>query len=195
MLLIFNESNDFKFANQCRYIRVLYICYVNKIKHHCILCGLSSIFPTCIWRNEIARLSTRNATGDADIIFKKVNTSDVMGKTLRSNNFGNCWILESSDPRIESAPNQEVKNPSEYQIWQTQFLLVLNTYNETRKHYMENGPYELACKPVMTTRARRRPCAGKAGFAKRSWWCLGIILSSRCCQFSMISKILEEIYI
>ena len=33
-----------------------------------------------------------------------------------------------------------------------------------------------------------RPCAGKAGVAKRSWWCLGIIPSNRCCQFSMISQ-------
>ena len=31
-----------------------------------------------------------------------------------------------------------------------------------------------------------RPCAGKAGVAKRSWWCLGIIPSNRCCQFSTI---------
>ena len=38
-----------------------------------------------------------------------------------------------------------------------------------------------------------RPCAGKAGVAKRSWWCLGIIPSNRCCQFSMINQILEEI--
>ena len=34
-----------------------------------------------------------------------------------------------------------------------------------------------------------RPCAGKAGVAKRSWWCLGIIPSNKCCQFSMISRI------
>ena len=40
-----------------------------------------------------------------------------------------------------------------------------------------------------------RPCAGKAGVAKRSWWCLGIIPSNRCCQFSMINKILEEIHL
>ena len=40
-----------------------------------------------------------------------------------------------------------------------------------------------------------RPCAGKAGVAKRSWWCLGIIPSNRCCQFSMISQILEEIHL
>ena len=40
-----------------------------------------------------------------------------------------------------------------------------------------------------------RPCAGKAGVAKRSWWCLGIIPSTRCCQFSMISEILEEIHL
>ena len=39
-----------------------------------------------------------------------------------------------------------------------------------------------------------RPCAGKAGVAKRSWWCLGIIPSNWCCQFSMISQILEEIH-
>ena len=37
-----------------------------------------------------------------------------------------------------------------------------------------------------------RPCAGKAGVAKRSWWCLGIIPSNRCCQFSMISKIFSR---
>ena len=30
-----------------------------------------------------------------------------------------------------------------------------------------------------------RPCAGKVGVAKRSWRCLGIIPSNRCCQFSM----------
>ena len=40
-----------------------------------------------------------------------------------------------------------------------------------------------------------RPCAGKAGVAKRSWWCLGIIPSNICCQFSMISQILEEIHL
>ena len=40
-----------------------------------------------------------------------------------------------------------------------------------------------------------RPCAGKAGVAKRSWWCLGIIPSNRCCQFSTISQILEEIHL
>ena len=34
-----------------------------------------------------------------------------------------------------------------------------------------------------------RPWAGKAGVAKRSWWCLGIIPSCRCCQFSMVSQI------
>ena len=39
-----------------------------------------------------------------------------------------------------------------------------------------------------------RPCFGKAGVTKRSWWCLGIIPPSRCCQCSMISKILEEIH-
>ena len=33
-----------------------------------------------------------------------------------------------------------------------------------------------------------RPCAGKAGVAKRSWWCLGIIPSNICCQFSMITE-------
>ena len=33
-----------------------------------------------------------------------------------------------------------------------------------------------------------RPCAGKAGVAKRSWWCFSIIPSNRCCQFSMISQ-------
>ena len=38
-----------------------------------------------------------------------------------------------------------------------------------------------------------RPSAGKAGVAKRSWWCLGIIPSNRCCQFSM-SQILKEIH-
>ena len=40
-----------------------------------------------------------------------------------------------------------------------------------------------------------RPCVGKAGAAKRSWWCFDIIPSSRCCQFSMISQILEEIHL
>ena len=40
-----------------------------------------------------------------------------------------------------------------------------------------------------------RPCAGKAGVAKRSWWSLGIIPSNICCQFSMISRILEEIHL
>ena len=35
----------------------------------------------------------------------------------------------------------------------------------------------------------------KTGFAKRSWWCLGIIPSNRCCQFSMICQILEEIHL
>ena len=38
-----------------------------------------------------------------------------------------------------------------------------------------------------------RPCTEKAWVAKGSWWCLGIIPSNRCCQFSMISQILEEI--
>ena len=42
---------------------------------------------------------------------------------------------------------------------------------------------------------RAKACAGKAGVAKRSWWCLGIIPSNRCCQFSMISQILEEIHL
>ena len=40
-----------------------------------------------------------------------------------------------------------------------------------------------------------RPCAGKAGVAKRSWWWLGIIPSNRCCQFSMINQILKEIHL
>ena len=40
-----------------------------------------------------------------------------------------------------------------------------------------------------------RPCAGKALVAKRSWWCVCIIPSDRCCQFSMISQILEEIHL
>ena len=40
-----------------------------------------------------------------------------------------------------------------------------------------------------------RPCAGKAGVPKRSWWCLGIIPSNRCCQFSIKSQILEEIHL
>ena len=40
-----------------------------------------------------------------------------------------------------------------------------------------------------------RPCDRKAWVAKRSWWCLGIISSNRCCQFGMISKILEEIHL
>ena len=40
-----------------------------------------------------------------------------------------------------------------------------------------------------------RPCAGKAGVAKRYWWCLGIIPSNRCCQFRMISQILEEMHL
>ena len=42
---------------------------------------------------------------------------------------------------------------------------------------------------------RWRPCPGKVGVAKRSWWCLGIIPSNRCCQFSMIRQILEEIHL
>ena len=37
-----------------------------------------------------------------------------------------------------------------------------------------------------------KPCAGKAWVAKRSGWCLGIVPSKRCCQFSTISQILEE---
>ena len=37
-----------------------------------------------------------------------------------------------------------------------------------------------------------RPCAGKTGVAKRSWWCFCIISPNRCCQFSMISQILED---
>ena len=37
-----------------------------------------------------------------------------------------------------------------------------------------------------------RPCAGKGGVAKRSWWCLGIIPSNRCCQFSTIRQILKK---
>ena len=45
------------------------------------------------------------------------------------------------------------------------------------------------------TRIALRPCAGKAGVAKRYWWCLGIIPSSRCCQFSTINQILEEIHL
>ena len=62
-----------------------------------------------------------------------------------------------------------------------------------------------ACKPVMLwwrhepfpgeTSIALRPCAGKAGVTKRSWWCLGIIPSNICCQFSMISRILEEIHL
>ena len=40
-----------------------------------------------------------------------------------------------------------------------------------------------------------RLCAGKAGVAKRSWWCLGIIPSNTRCQFSMINQILEEIHL
>ena len=40
-----------------------------------------------------------------------------------------------------------------------------------------------------------RPCAGKAGVEKRAWWCLGIIPSNRCCRFSMLSQILEEIHL
>ena len=59
-----------------------------------------------------------------------------------------------------------------------------------------------ACKPVMTTRAfsrrnqhRAKTLCWKSGVAKRSWWCLGIISSNICCQFSMISRILEEIHL
>ena len=59
-----------------------------------------------------------------------------------------------------------------------------------------------ACKPVMTTRAfsrrnqqRAKALCWKSGVAKRSWWCLGIIPSNRCCRFSMISQILEEIHL
>ena len=37
-----------------------------------------------------------------------------------------------------------------------------------------------------------RSCAGKAGVAKRSWWCLGIIPFNRCCPFSMIDQIWEN---
>ena len=37
-----------------------------------------------------------------------------------------------------------------------------------------------------------RPCVGKATVARRSWWCLGIIPSNRCCQFSLISQILDK---
>ena len=37
-----------------------------------------------------------------------------------------------------------------------------------------------------------RPCAGKTGVTKRYWWCLGIIPSNGCWQFSMISRILEK---
>ena len=33
-----------------------------------------------------------------------------------------------------------------------------------------------------------RLCTVKAWVAKGSWWCLGIIPSNRCCQFSMISQ-------
>ena len=40
-----------------------------------------------------------------------------------------------------------------------------------------------------------RPCAGKVGVAKSSWWCLGIIPSNRCFQFTMISQIWEEIHL
>ena len=40
-----------------------------------------------------------------------------------------------------------------------------------------------------------RPGTGKAWVAKRSWWCLGIIASDRCCQFSMIILIMEEIHL
>ena len=59
-----------------------------------------------------------------------------------------------------------------------------------------------ACKLVMTKRAfsrrnqhRAKALCWKSGVAKRSWWCLGIIPSNRCCQFSMISQILEEIHL
>ena len=38
-----------------------------------------------------------------------------------------------------------------------------------------------------------RALCWKSGFANRSWWYLGIIPSDRCCQFSMISQILEDI--
>ena len=37
-----------------------------------------------------------------------------------------------------------------------------------------------------------RLCAGKAGVTKRSWGCLGIIPSNRCCTFSMISQIWKK---
>ena len=59
---------------------------------------------------------------------------------------------------------------------------------------------QCACKPVKTTRAfsrrnqhRAKALCWKSRVAKSSWWCLGIIPSNRCCQFSMISHILEEI--
>ena len=55
------------------------------------------------------------------------------------------------------------------------------------------------CKPVMTTRAfsrrnqhRAKALCWKSGGRKRSWWCLGIIPSNICCQFSMIGRISEE---
>ena len=40
-----------------------------------------------------------------------------------------------------------------------------------------------------------RPGTGKAWVVKRSWWCLGIVPSTRYCQFSMISQIWEEIHL
>ena len=55
---------------------------------------------------------------------------------------------------------------------------------------------------VMTTRAfyRRNQHRAQARYwktrvAKRSWWCLGIIPSNRCCKCSMINSILEEIHL
>ena len=52
-----------------------------------------------------------------------------------------------------------------------------------------------ACKPVMTTQAfsrrnqhRAKALCWKSGGGKRPWWCLGIIPSNMCCQFSMISR-------
>ena len=61
---------------------------------------------------------------------------------------------------------------------------------------------QCTCKTVMMIQAFsqwNQHCAKalcwKAWVAKRSWWCLGIVPSNRCCQFSMISQIWEEIYL
>ena len=108
-------------------------------------------FATFICLNEIAWLTNRNAIGDSDrkYSFKKCNPKRWFcfghGICIKKR----CGLITSRTVQYLKALIQEhkkrqikrLKDHSEYHKWQTQFLLLLDVYNRTRKcgHYMQNG--------------------------------------------------------